>query len=125
MKLEGEIPMELLDYSNEEDDDACDNILCGFCLDHPPLYNNVTCLHQKKPPEEAACMESVESAIEFDLEVAFESGIELDLAVKTTELETNDNYGSDDSNNESLEDHFNDSDMEGEELTLFNNGVVV
>ena len=39
MKLEGEIPMESLDDSDEEDDGR-DNILCGLCRDHHPLYDH-------------------------------------------------------------------------------------
>ena len=59
------------------------------------------------------------------MEVAVESGNELELAVKTNELETKDDDDSENSDNVSLEDHFDDSNMEGEELTLFNNGVVM
>ena len=66
MKLEGEIPMESLDDSDEEDDDGRDNILCGLCRDHHPLYDDVTRPHRKKPPVEVAGMESDDAAIEFD-----------------------------------------------------------
>jgi hypothetical protein len=70
-------------------------------------------------------MESIESAIEFNSEVAVKLGIGLESVAKTTELETKDDDDSYNSINESLEDQFDDSDMEGEELTLFNNGIKV
>ena len=54
-----------------------------------------------------------------------ESGNESELVAKTNELVTNNDDNSVNSENESLEDHFDDSDIKGEELTLFNNGVVV
>ena len=134
MKLEGEIPMESLDDSDEEDDDGRDNILCGLCRDHHPLYDDVTRPHRKKPPVEVAGVEppvevagveTDDAAIQFDSEVVVESGNELELVAKTNESVTNNYDNSDNSENESLEDHFDESDMEGEELTLFTNGVVV
>ena len=100
-------------------------VLCGFWRDHHPLYDNVTCPHRKTPPVEVAGIKSVKSAIEFNSEVAIKSGIELELATKTTELETKEDDDSYNSDNESLEEYFDNSDMEGEELTLFNNGIVV
>ena len=117
MKLEGKIEMQSLDDSDEEDDDVRDDILCGFCRDHHPHYDDVMRAHRKKPPGEAVQVEVSD--------VAFESLIASDSEEKAADLEEQEDDGTVDSRSRSdSEDLFDDSDLEGDELTLHNSAVV-